>query len=63
MPKDKGAATTYLLFCDKCGQPQEIPNYILRTYFTLKSVNVVYCEHCENKTDIPEYLKEIAQDL
>jgi hypothetical protein len=54
--------TAYLFFCDECGAPQEIPDYILKTYF-VSEVEGIYCKNCERKIAIPDYLKKISGEL
>jgi hypothetical protein len=53
----------YLLFCDDCGIPQHVPDYILEVYFPAKGVNNTYCQNCSNEMTIPEYLKKISPEL
>lgn len=54
--------TDYLLFCDSCGIPQHVPNYILQTYIAI-GVSGVYCKNCDKRIVVPEYLRKIAGEL
>lgn len=56
--------TDYLMFCenDTCHMPQQIPEYILKTYFATE-VPGVYCSHCNHLNPVPEYLRKIAGEL
>lgn len=62
--KAKQPKTDYLMFCgsEKCSMPQQIPDYILKTYF-ITEIPGVYCSHCDHLNPIPDYLKKIAGDL
>lgn len=53
--------TKYLLFCEHCGTPQHIPQYILHTY--IRNGVGTFCKNCEKQVIVPEYLKKIAGEL
>ncbi|MED1472382.1 hypothetical protein [Bacillus salipaludis] len=55
-------SAVYLIFCDNCGIPQHIPQYILQNYIAI-GVDGVYCKNCEKRIHIPEFLRKIAAEL
>lgn len=58
----EGRVATYMLFCEKCGNPQPIKEYIIKTYFVTE-VPGVYCRTCDHLNPIPDYLRKIADEL
>lgn len=54
--------TKYLMFCDACGVPSEIPSYILKTYFATEKPGV-YCYNCDHLNPVPDYLRKISGEL
>lgn len=59
----KTKKTKYLLFCDRCGVPKEIPIHILHAYIALGMIDGVYCDNCNNLIYLSDYLQKIAGEL
>lgn len=53
----------YLFFCQHCGTPQKIHDYILKTYFCSDMVVHYYCDNCEKANPIPDYVKKLKNEL
>ncbi|MDF2859619.1 MAG: hypothetical protein K0Q87_5470 [Neobacillus sp.] len=54
----------YLFFCNHCGLPQVIPNFIVKTYFLNRFVKGFYCKNCNDFNAIGNLTREmIARNL
>ncbi|TWI58165.1 hypothetical protein [Halalkalibacter nanhaiisediminis] len=51
----------YLMFCDHCGMPKPIGEYIMREYFWIASH--VYCNNCNKPNKIPEHLQQLSLQM
>lgn len=51
----------YLLFCECCGRPKRISEYIMRHY--VPEVKHFYCANCKSVMWISDELKEEARQL
>jgi hypothetical protein len=58
----KKQKTCYLLFCNHCGAPKEIPIFILRTYLVSEKAGV-YCDNCQGVTRPPDYVRKLSEDF
>lgn len=55
--------TNSLAFCEHCGLPLEIPNYIIKSNFMVPGMTGVNCNNCKREINIPNYIRKIAGDL
>lgn len=53
-----------LFFCQYCGVPQSISNYVIQYYFILCGVDQFYCSNCKsinklNQNELSSLIREV----
>ncbi|WP_139366204.1 MULTISPECIES: hypothetical protein [Shouchella] len=50
-----------LVFCDKCGNPKALSNYVLKAY--IATAHYVYCDVCQHENNVTSTLRRYAFQL